>query len=107
MVGWRSGRAPAWQAQGPESNPQYCQKKKKAYKQGKSNSSSPKSKKTCNVLNLSDQVKILYLLKGSMSLVQAGLHYGKMNQVSIVQVLNSMHFEHFQFFLNGSILRTI
>jgi hypothetical protein len=36
-----------------------------------------KSKVKVNVLNLNNKVKFLYLLKGSMSLAEAGQHYRK------------------------------
>jgi hypothetical protein len=39
-------------------------------KQGKSCDNPPKSKRAHNVLNLSDKVKTLHLLKGSLSLVE-------------------------------------
>jgi hypothetical protein len=42
--------------------------------------------KGTNVLNLSDEVKFLdFFLKGSLSLVEVGWHYGKINQASLVQ----------------------
>jgi hypothetical protein len=48
-----------------------------AKKQSKSYSNLPKPQKACNVLNLSDKVKVLDLVKGSMSLVEAGQYYGE------------------------------
>jgi hypothetical protein len=41
-------------------------------KQGKSYGNSPMPKRACNVLNLSDKVKILDFLKGGMSLGEVG-----------------------------------
>jgi hypothetical protein len=40
------------------------------------------------VLNLSSNVKILDLLKASMSLMEVGEHYWKMNQALTVQCLD-------------------
>jgi hypothetical protein len=52
-------------------------------------------------------VKILGLLKDSMSLAEVGQCYGK-NESSICSTtLNSMYPEHSWFFLNRSILGTI
>jgi hypothetical protein len=45
----------------------------------------PKSKVNPNVLNCSDKVKNLDLLKISMSLVDVGQHSGEINQASAVQ----------------------
>jgi hypothetical protein len=47
-------------------------------------------KRASNILNLSDRVKISYLLKGSMSLVEVGLHYGK-KESSIHSIQNKGH----------------
>jgi hypothetical protein len=59
-----------------------------------------------NVLNLSYKVKILALLKGGQSLAEVGCHYRK-NESSICStVLNSMHPEHYLFFLKGGLLGT-
>jgi hypothetical protein len=58
-------------------------------KQGKSYGSPANPQKACNVLNLSDKVKILGLLKGDMFLVEVRRHCGK-NELSIFStVLNS------------------
>jgi hypothetical protein len=55
------------------------------------------------VFNLRD---ILDLLKGGMSSVEVGWHYGK-NESSICNtVVNSMHPEHAWFFLNSGVLGT-
>jgi hypothetical protein len=42
----------------------------------------PKVKRIYNMLHLSDNVHILDLLKGSMSLAEVGWHYRKMNKHS-------------------------
>jgi hypothetical protein len=44
----------------------------------------PKSKIKVNVLNLSDKVKILDLLKGSTALAKVGWHCGVINQAPVV-----------------------
>jgi hypothetical protein len=46
-------------------------------KQGKSYDNPPKPKRACNVLNLSDKVYILDLLKDSLSLADVRQCYGK------------------------------
>jgi hypothetical protein len=54
----------------------------------------PKSKAKMNTLDLSDQVTVWDLLKGSMFLAEVGQHRGK-NESSICRtVLNTMHPEH-------------
>jgi hypothetical protein len=57
----------------------------------------PKWKVKVNVLNLSDKVKILDLLKGGTSLAEIGCLYGK-NELNIcTTTVNSMHPENSQF----------
>jgi hypothetical protein len=56
------------------------------------------------VVNLSNKVKILDLLKGGMSLAEVEWQYGKNDSGICSTVLNSMHFEHWWFFLNGGLL---
>jgi hypothetical protein len=43
-----------------------------------------------NVVGLSDKENFLDLLKGGMSLVEIGQHFGKMNQAPAVFEINSM-----------------
>jgi hypothetical protein len=51
----------------------------------------PKQDKSkVNVLNLSEKLKILHLLKGGMSLVEAGKQYGK-NESSIHSIQDKEH----------------
>jgi hypothetical protein len=45
----------------------------------------PKHKVKVNSLNFSDNVNILDLWKGNMSLAEVGQHYGKTNQAPAVQ----------------------
>jgi hypothetical protein len=62
-------------------NSKRCSKKR-----GKSYTDPPKPKRTCNVLNLSNEAKLLDLLKGGTSLAEVGQHCGKkMSQASAVQ----------------------
>jgi hypothetical protein len=54
-------------------------------KQGKSYGNPPKSEREHIVLNLNDEVKILHLLKGGMSLAEVQWCYGK-NELSICSI---------------------
>jgi hypothetical protein len=56
----------------------------------------PKSKVKDNVLNLSDKVRVLDVLKDGMCLVEGGQCYAKM-----IQALNSTHPALVQVLLNG------
>jgi hypothetical protein len=68
----------------------------------------PKSKAKVNEVNLSNNIKILDLLKYSMYLEKSGQCYEKKNESSIHSIaLNSVHPEHSWFFLKGSLLRAI
>jgi hypothetical protein len=86
-----------------------CLSKRKWYpkKPGKTYGNPPKPKRAHNVINLSDKMKILDLLKGGMSLVEVGLCCGKYESDIHNTMLNSMHPEHSWFFLNGSLPGTI
>jgi hypothetical protein len=59
-------------------------------KQGKSYDNSPKPKRAHNVLNLSDKVNFLDLLKDNMSLGEVRLCYGE-NESNICRVRDKEH----------------
>jgi hypothetical protein len=61
----------------------------------------PSQKREPNVLDLSDKVKILDMLKGSMSLVEAGWCYGENKSSIFSAALNSVSPEHPWTFLIG------
>jgi hypothetical protein len=76
-------------------------------KQGKSCSNPPKPKRSYRMLNVSDRVNILGLLKGGMS-VEVGQCYGKINQIKHLQnSMNFMHPEDLCFFFRSGLFGTI
>jgi hypothetical protein len=60
-----------------------------------------------NVLNCTDKVQFLDLLKGSTSLEEVGRGYGKNKPSMRSTGLPAVHLEHALFFLHGGLLQAI
>jgi hypothetical protein len=84
-----------------------CVTKSKYFPQNKVKVQVILSNQICNVLSLNDKVKILDFLKGGMLLATVGWHHGKNKSSTHSTVLNYMHSEHSQYFLNDGLLGTI